>query len=112
MLGELNWAASVSAIQGLIAKEQVVSSMMVISGVAGAESGVFVSGIFAGFDPVSAYAFMVFNLFSAPCFGVIGAMRSELGSAKKTIFAVMFQILIAWILASVVFGIGSLIIGG
>ena len=112
VLGELNWAASVSAIQGLIAKEQVVSSMMVISGVSGAESGVFSSAVFSGFNPASAYAFMVFNLFSAPCFGAIGAMRSELGSTKKTLFAVVFQIVIAWVMASAVFGIGSLIIGG
>lgn len=111
MLGELNWAASVSAMQGLIAKEQVVSSMTVISGVAG-EGGIFASSVFAGFNPASAYAFMVFNLFSAPCFGAIGAMRSELGSAKKTLFAVLFQTLVAWAIASLVFGIGSLIIMG
>lgn len=109
ILGELNWAASVSAIQGLIAKEQVVSSMTVISGVAGVESNMFASGIFAGFSKVSAYAFMVFNLFSAPCLGAIGAMRSELGSAKKTMFAVLFQILAAWVLSSLVFGVGSLL---
>lgn len=110
MLGEMNWAASVSAIQGLIAKEQVVSSMTVISGVAG-EGGIFASSVFAGFNPASAYAFMVFNLFSAPCFGAIGAMRSELGSAKKTMFAVLFQTLIAWAIASLVFGIGTLFLG-
>ena len=108
ILGELNWAASVSAIQGLIAKEQVVSSMTVISGISGAETGIFLSGVFAGFNQASAYAFMVFNLFSAPCFGAIGAMRSELGSARKTLFAVLFQIGVAWVLASLVFGFGSL----
>ena len=110
MLGEFNWAASVSALQGLIAKEQVVSSMTVISGVAGGNAGIFASSVFAGFNPASAYAFMVFNLFSAPCFGAIGAMRSELGSAKKTLLAVLFQTLLAWVIASLVFGVGSLII--
>ena len=111
MLGEMNWAASVSAMQGLIAKEQVVSSMTVIAGVAGGEAGIFASSLFSGFNSASAYAFMVFNLFSAPCFGAIGAMKSELGSAKKTLFAVLFQTIIAWIIASAVFGIGCLIIG-
>ena len=39
MLGELSWGATVSAIQGLVAKEQVVSSMAVIAGFSGEVSG-------------------------------------------------------------------------
>ena len=110
ILGELNWAASVSAIQGLVAKEQVVSSMAVIAGLAeGAEGMIFTTSIFSGFTGLSAYAYMVFNLFSAPCFGAIGAMKREFGSTKKTLIAVLFQTGIAWLLASLVFGIGSLI---
>lgn len=112
MLGELSWAASVSAIQGLIAKEQVVGSMAIIAGY-GAEvsegSLIFRSGIFSFFTLSSAYAFMVFNLFSAPCFGAIGAMRQELGSTKRMWKAVLFQTGIAWILAVFVFQIGRLI---
>jgi hypothetical protein len=109
-LANVGYVVTKEYIQGLIAKEQVVSSMTVISGVAG-EGGIFASSVFAGFNPASAYAFMVFNLFSAPCFGAIGAMRSELGSAKKTMFAVLFQTLIAWAIASLVFGIGILFLG-
>jgi len=110
ILGELNWAASVSAIQGLVAKEQVVSSMTVIAGLAeGAENMIFTTSIFSGFTGLSAYAYMVFNLFSAPCFGAIGAMKREFGSTKKTVIAVLFQTGIAWVLSSLVFGIGSLI---
>lgn len=112
MLGEWSWAATVSAIQGLVAKEQVVSSMSIIAGfaedVAGAE--LFTSGIFSFFNGASAYAFMVFNLFSAPCFGAIGAMHRELGSAKKTWIAVLFQTGLAWVLGCLIFGIGSLIL--
>ena len=55
---------------------------------------------------MSAYAFMVFNLFSAPCFGVIGAMRKELGSVKKTIEVVCFQIVLAWCLAVLINQLG------
>ena len=112
MLGKWSWAATVSAIQGLVAKEQVVSSMSIIAGfaedVAGAE--LFTSGIFSFFNGASAYAFMVFNLFSAPCFGAIGAMHRELGSAKKTWIAVLFQTGLAWVLGCLIFGIGSLIL--
>ena len=111
MLGENNWGAAVSAIQGLVAKEQVVSSMAVIAGLAedveeGAE--IFAKGTsFGSFTAASAYAFMVFNLFSAPCFGAIGAMKRELGGTKKMLKAVAFQTIFAWVLATIVYQIGS-----
>lgn len=113
ILGELSWGATVSAIQGLVAKEQVVSSMSIIAGFSESVSNsdlIFNStGIFGFFTPASAYAYMVFNLFSAPCFGAISAMRRELGSTKKMFIAILFQTGVAWVLASLIFGIGSLI---
>ncbi len=116
MIGENSWGATVSAIQGLVAKEQVVSSMAVIAGLAEdveEGSGIFGDGsIFSSFTAASAYAFMVFNLFSAPCFGAIGAMRRELGGTKKMLKAVAFQTVCAWILASIVYQIGSRIESG
>lgn len=116
MLGENNWGAAVSAIQGLVAKEQVVSSMAVIAGLAeDVEEGseIFAKeAAFGTFTAASAYAFMVFNLFSAPCFGAIGAMRRELGGTKKMLKAVIFQTVCAWILAVLVYQIGSRIESG
>lgn len=113
MLGNYSWAATVSAVQGLVAKEQVISSMAVIAGLAegASEASIFsAGGIFGFFTQASAYAYMVFNLFSAPCFGAIGAMHKELGSTKRTLIAVAFQVGIAWILATLVNVIGSLIL--
>ena len=49
---------------------------------------------------------MVFNLFSAPCFGAIGAMRKELGSIIKTGKVVIFQIMLAWVLAVLINQLG------
>ena len=115
MLGTNSWGAAVSALQGLVAKEQVISSMSVIAGIAedSAGSQIFVKGsIFSFFTASSAYAFMVFNLFCAPCIGAIGAMKRELGGAKKTIKAVLFQTIFAWILATIVYQIGSRIENG
>lgn len=111
IVGELNWAATVSAVQGLVAKEQVVSSMAIIAGYSNSvDDGkiIFGSKAFGGFNAASAYAFMVFNLFSAPCFGAIGAMRRELGTKKRMWQAVLFQTGVAWILGCLVFGIGSI----
>ena len=111
LLGSNNWGATVSAIQGLVAKEQVVSSMAVIAGLSeDVEEGsqIFANGTpFAGFTPAAAYAFMVFNLFSAPCFGAIGAMKRELGSTKKLLKTVLFQTGIAWVLGTITYQIGS-----
>ena len=116
ILGTDSWGATVSAIQGLVAKEQVVSSMAVINGLADdVEEGAEIfskGGVFEFFTAASAYAFMVFNLFSAPCFGAIGAMKKELGGNGKMIKAVIFQTLIAWILATIVYQIGSRIEAG
>jgi len=76
ILGVNSWGSAVSAIQGLVAKEQVISSMSVIAGLTEENYKIFANGsIFDFFTPASAYAFMVFNLFSAPCFGAIGAMK-------------------------------------
>ena len=110
MLGTNSWGAAVSAIQGLVAKEQVISSMSVIAGLSEdvtTGNQIFASGIFSFFTVSSAYAFMVFNLFSAPCFGAIGAMRRELGGTRKMLKAIAFQTGLAWILATLVYQIGS-----
>ena len=111
MLGEWSWEATVSAIQGLVAKEQVVSSMNIIAGLAEKSeltTQLFQSSAFAFFTPASAYAFCAFNLFSAPCFGAIGAMRKELGSNKRMWQAILFQTGIAWVISCLIFGIGTL----
>ena len=112
ILGTFSWEAAVSAIQGLVAKEQVISSMSIIAGLSSkVEEGraIFASSAFSFFNSVNAYSFMIFNLFSAPCFGAIGAMKREFGSTKKMFKAIIFQTTLAWMLASLVFNIGTLV---
>ncbi len=113
MLGVNSWGATVSAIQGLVAKEQVISSMTVIAGLSEEASGqIFKAGIFSFFTPASAYAFMAFNLFSAPCFGAIGALEKELGTFEKMLKVVIFQIVFAWSLAVLIYQVGTRIENG
>lgn len=113
MIGENSWGAAVSAIQGLVAKEQVVSSMAIINGLSDdITSGNLIlnqNGIFGFFNGASAYAFMVFNLFSAPCIGSMGAMKREFGSTKYMLMAIMFQTGLAWLLATLIYGTSQLI---
>jgi len=75
-------------------------------------ASLFGGGIFSFFTGASAYAYVIFNLFSAPCFGAIGAMKKELGSTTKTILAVTLQCMVAWVIAVLVYGVGTLIMGG
>jgi ferrous iron transport protein B len=112
MLGTWSWEATVSAVQGLVAKEQIIASMAIISGYSENTSEgllIFKSSAFSFFTASSAYAFMVFNLFSAPCFGSIGAMREELKSTSRMWKAVLFQTGLAWVLAVIFFQLGRLI---
>lgn len=102
ILGTHSWASSIAFLQGLIAKEQVVSAMEVMSGVGGG-GPLFDSTLFSFFTVSSAVSFMVFNLYSAPCIASISALREELGSAKKALYAVMFQTVMAYMIALVLF---------
>jgi len=104
MLGEWSWACSVSAIQGLIAKEQVVASMTIIAG----GNDIFSSAAFSfmASNPVSAYAFCVFNLFSIPCIATVSSIKKESGNFKTLLFTLGFEICISWILATLIGTIG------
>lgn len=106
IIGVDSWETTVSAIQGLVAKEQVVSSINVISGLSdnGNVGNIFAkNSVFGFFKPSSAYAFMIFNLFSAPCFGAIGAMKQELRSYKKLFNALLFQTCTAWLFSTTIY---------
>ena len=100
-----SWEAAISALQGIIAKEQVVASMEILA--ANSEK-VFSSGTFDFFTPLTAYSFCVFNLFSAPCISAIATLKQELKSMKKVIIIVVLQTLFAYILASSISIIGGI----
>ena len=106
--GNISWEAAVSAIQGLVAKEQVVGSLEIISNTGHVEPylSIFDPNIVGTSAYFSGIAYMMFNLFSAPCFGAIGAMRHEFGSTKKTLLAILFQTGLAWVIASLIGSIG------
>ncbi|MEF9951444.1 MAG: ferrous iron transport protein B [Clostridium sp.] len=118
-LGFGTWEASVATVTGFLAKETVVSTFGVLSGVGEvAESNSSLVGYIGTiFTPASAYAYMVFTLLAAPCFAAIGAMRKEFGGFKWTFIAVGYQTGLAWVVAFVIYQVGSgnflnLILGG
>lgn len=102
------WGLSVSAIQGLVAKEQVVSSMEVIAAVSGAES-IFESPLFSFLNPLTGFSYLFFVLYSAPCFGALGALKKELGGTKGMLKAAVIETGSAYIIATILGIIGGLV---
>ncbi|MGI6169439.1 MAG: ferrous iron transport protein B [Christensenellales bacterium] len=96
-----SWAPALATITGLVAKEVVVATFASVGSV-----------IPIVFSQVSAFAFIVFTIFAAPCFAAIGAMKRELGSWKWTLRAVGYQTGLAYVLATIVNLVGGLIFAG
>ncbi len=100
VIGENSWQATVSAIQGLIAKEQVISSMAVIAKAQG--NSIFESSSFSFFNSISAYSFIIFNLFSPPCINAIATLKKEIG-IKRTLLVFLCQLIFAFLFSSFIF---------
>ena len=86
--GKFCWAAGIVAIQGLFAKEQVVTSMKIL----GPE--------LFNFSPIATFAFFTFNLFSIPCLNTLNAIWFELKSFKKTLLIILIELFVAWFISS------------
>lgn len=107
------WQAAVALLCGLIAKEAVVSAMAVFYGFAANAASVDVFSAMGGsFDTLTALSFLVFVLLYTPCVAAVATMRRELSSRKYTAFAVLYQIGIAYLMALLVYQIGSMCVYG
>ena len=107
------WQIVVALIAGIAAKEIVVSSMGILYGIHNVNSVAGMTGLSAGltaagFGALNAYCMMVFCLLYIPCAATIGTIRKETNSWKWTIFAVVFQLGIAYLMATVIFQVGSM----
>ena len=104
-LGFGNWQAAVATITGLIAKEEVVSTMQVFY------PGDLIANIAMAFTAASAYSFMVFNLLCAPCFAAMGAIKREMNNAKWTWAAIGYMCGFAYVASLIVYQLGGLFTG-
>ena len=100
-----NWEFTVSTVTGLIAKENVPDTFAVLFG------DDYEDVLSTMLTPAAGLGFLAFNLICAPCFAAIGAMHRELGSWRDTGLAVLYQCLMAYGVASIVYLVGSLIDG-
>lgn len=111
------WQIIVSLIAGISAKEVVVSSFSVLFGVGNAEMAVGfgavaenLKNIDPSFGPLNAYCMMLFVLLYVPCAAAMATIRKESGSTAFTLKLAAFQIFLAWLVSTIVFQIGSLIL--
>ena len=87
-VGDMAWKAAVATLTGLIAKEEVVSTLGVLYNVSGEALGDSGEAIWlfvaADFGPMTAYSFLMSSLLCAPCFAAMGAIKREMNNAKWT----------------------------
>ena len=117
-IGVKAWQMAAAALTGFIAKENVVGTLAVCYGISNlidTDELVMVDGASTsvaqvfGITSVAALAYMMFNLFSPPCFAAIGAMGAEMKSTKWLIGGIALQLGVGYTVAYFVYSIGTLI---
>ena len=114
------WQLAAAAITGFIAKENVVGTLAVVYGVTNlidteelalVGSGSEVATVMA-LTKAAALAYLMFNLYTPPCFAALGAMNSEMKSGKWLFGGICLQLATGYTVAFFVYQIGTLITTG
>ncbi|SFC53334.1 ferrous iron transporter B [Butyrivibrio sp. YAB3001] len=120
VVGVVSWQLAAAAITGFIAKENVVgtiATVFAISNLIDTEEleligeGNAVAAVM-GITKVAALAYLMFNLYTPPCFAALGAMNSEMKSAKWLWGAIALQLATGFTVGFLVYQIGTLITTG
>ncbi len=118
-LGFGMWQFAAATITGFIAKENLVGTLAVCFSITSfvSEEAALIGGAadvanVLGIGSVAALSYLIFNLFSPPCFAAIGAMNAEMESPKWLFGAIAFQLAMGYVLAFFVYQIGTLITTG
>ena len=118
IVGITAWQLAAAAVTGFIAKENVVGTLAVCYGFVVNEdlemvgSGNDVAAAMVGMTKVAALAYLMFNLFTPPCFAALGAMNSEIKQKKWFWGGIALQLSTGYSIAFLVYQIGTLITTG
>ena len=107
-VGITQWQTIAALFTGVLAKEAITSSMMVMFHTS--SQAVLISALGQFINPVAAYALLGFILLYAPCFATLGTIKQETGSTKWTIWSLVSSLIIAYGLAWLIYTVGSLFI--
>ena len=114
-LGFGDWQATVTSVTGLVAKENVVATVGILTSLG--DAGEADPALWAGFAAMLAgsvpaiIAFCAFNLLCAPCFAAIGTIWREMGTAKWTWFTIGYMTIFAWCVGLMFYQFGGLLTG-
>ncbi|MBQ7329440.1 MAG: ferrous iron transport protein B [Oscillospiraceae bacterium] len=116
VVGIAAWQLAAGAVTGFIAKENVVGTLAVCYGFAINDdlemvgSGNEVAAAMVGMTKVAALAYLMFNLFTPPCFAALGAMNSEINDRKWFWGGVGLQLGTGYTVGYLVYTVGTLIV--
>lgn len=115
-LGFGDWQSVATSVTGLVAKENVVATVGIITslGDAGeADPSMWQAfGAMMGGSAPAIMAFCAFNLLCAPCFAAIGTIRRQMASAKWTWFAIGYMTVFAYAVALMIYQFGMFFVTG
>jgi ferrous iron transport protein B len=121
IIGVLSWQMAAAAVTGFIAKENVVGTLAVCYGISNLidsdalemveGAGAEVAAVF-GITKAAALAYLMFNLFSPPCFAALGAMNAEITDKKWFWGGIALQLATGYSVGFLVYQIGTLITTG
>ena len=107
-VGIENWKGSVAVISALAAKEQAVSTISILNHMGDADSGAkAIHAMVNTFSAMGGFSFMILNLFDPPCFAAIGTIMREMGSKFWGWFAILYQMVLGYVLAMITYQLGS-----
>ena len=118
VVGITAWQLAAAAVTGFIAKENVVGTLAVCYAFTVNEdlemvsSGNEVAAAMVGMTKVAALAYLMFNLFTPPCFAAMGAMNAEIKDKKWLWGGIALQLAVGYTIGFVVYQIGTLITTG
>ena len=118
VVGITAWQLAAAAVTGFIAKENVVGTLAVCYGFVVNEdlemvgAGNEVAAAMVGLTKVAALAYLMFNLFTPPCFAAMGAMNSEISDKKWFWGGIALQLATGYTIGFLVYQIGTLIVTG
>ena len=117
-LGFGNWQGTVASVLGLVAKEEVVGFFGVIYGITGNALEMVEEEMYSGLLPImahftklSAFSFLLFNLFCPPCFAAIGAIKREMNSRKWTWFTIGYLLVFGYVTSFIFYQLGLVLTG-
>ena len=113
VVGFASWKLVACAITGFIAKENVVGTLATLYAISNIDTiGGTALADATGMTSAAALAFMMFNLFTPPCFAAIGAMNAELNSKKWLFAGIGLQLGVGFTVGFLAYQIGTLVSSG